>query len=82
MHTVGKFEGPYDGVESKFGLQSLSSLGSTTSDIWLITKSDFHVQVGVKNKTNEVQSKLANVILVDVNKNQVYTFFPLEIWFG
>ncbi|KAJ7979255.1 DENN domain containing protein [Quillaja saponaria] len=27
--------------------------------------------VGVKNKTNEVQSKLANVILVDVNKNQV-----------
>ncbi|KAL4195829.1 hypothetical protein AMTRI_Chr04g180270 [Amborella trichopoda] len=27
--------------------------------------------VGVKNKTAEVQSKLANVILVDVNKNQV-----------
>ncbi|KAG7988614.1 hypothetical protein I3843_03G196600 [Carya illinoinensis] len=27
--------------------------------------------VGVKNKTNEVQSKLANVILVDINKNQV-----------
>ncbi|GMH23325.1 hypothetical protein Nepgr_025168 [Nepenthes gracilis] len=27
--------------------------------------------VGVKNKTSEVQSKLANVILVDVNKNQV-----------
>ncbi|XP_062148031.1 uncharacterized protein LOC133856974 [Alnus glutinosa] len=27
--------------------------------------------VGVKNKTNEVQSKLTNVILVDVNKNQV-----------
>jgi len=57
-------------------------LGSTTSDIWLITKSNFHVQVGVKNKTNEVQSKLTNVILVDVNKNQVYNFFPSEIWFG
>ncbi|XP_065849446.1 uncharacterized protein [Euphorbia lathyris] len=27
--------------------------------------------VGVKNKTSEVQSKLANTILVDVNKNQV-----------
>ncbi|EEF46290.1 suppression of tumorigenicity, putative [Ricinus communis] len=27
--------------------------------------------VGVKNKTSEVQSKLTNVILVDVNKNQV-----------
>ncbi|XP_048334758.2 uncharacterized protein LOC107424124 [Ziziphus jujuba] len=27
--------------------------------------------VGVKNKTNEVQSKLSNVILVDANKNQV-----------
>ncbi|XP_065623635.1 uncharacterized protein LOC136064992 [Quercus suber] len=27
--------------------------------------------VGVKNKTNEVQSKLTNVILLDVNKNQV-----------
>ncbi|KAK4391862.1 DENN domain-containing protein 5B [Sesamum angolense] len=27
--------------------------------------------VGVKNKTNEVQSKLTNVILVDANKNQV-----------
>ncbi|XP_021276122.1 uncharacterized protein LOC110410638 isoform X2 [Herrania umbratica] len=27
--------------------------------------------VGVKNKTSEVQSKLANVILVDANKNQV-----------
>ncbi|KAA8534780.1 hypothetical protein F0562_029778 [Nyssa sinensis] len=27
--------------------------------------------VGVKNKTTEVQSKLTNVILVDVNKNQV-----------
>ncbi|CAK9144171.1 unnamed protein product [Ilex paraguariensis] len=27
--------------------------------------------VGVKNKTPEVQSKLANVILVDANKNQV-----------
>ncbi|XVF35121.1 hypothetical protein REPUB_Repub18cG0117300 [Reevesia pubescens] len=27
--------------------------------------------VGVKNKTSEVQSKLANVILVDSNKNQI-----------
>ncbi|KAG6718285.1 hypothetical protein I3843_04G133200 [Carya illinoinensis] len=27
--------------------------------------------VGVKNKTNEVQSKLTNAILVDINKNQV-----------
>ncbi|GAV72786.1 DENN domain-containing protein [Cephalotus follicularis] len=27
--------------------------------------------VGVKNKTSEVQSKLTNVMLVDVNKNQV-----------
>ncbi|OMO91760.1 hypothetical protein COLO4_18109 [Corchorus olitorius] len=27
--------------------------------------------VGVKNKTSEVQSKLANVILVDANKNQI-----------
>ncbi|KAI3410839.1 uncharacterized protein J3R85_018350 [Psidium guajava] len=27
--------------------------------------------VGVKNKTSEVQSKIANVILVDANKNQV-----------
>ncbi|XP_050217457.1 uncharacterized protein LOC126668297 isoform X1 [Mercurialis annua] len=27
--------------------------------------------VGVKNRTSEVQSKLTNVILVDVNKNQV-----------
>ncbi|XP_038889125.1 uncharacterized protein LOC120079023 isoform X1 [Benincasa hispida] len=27
--------------------------------------------VGVKNKTSEVQSKLANAVLVDVNKNQV-----------
>ncbi|KAJ0987602.1 hypothetical protein J5N97_005958 [Dioscorea zingiberensis] len=27
--------------------------------------------VGIKNKTAELQSKLANVILVDVNKNQV-----------
>ncbi|CAI9100703.1 OLC1v1037862C3 [Oldenlandia corymbosa var. corymbosa] len=27
--------------------------------------------VGVKNKTSEVQSKLTNVIVVDVNKNQV-----------
>ncbi|XP_010533026.1 PREDICTED: uncharacterized protein LOC104808888 [Tarenaya hassleriana] len=27
--------------------------------------------VGVKNKTSEVQSKLANVIVVDVNKNQI-----------
>ncbi|XP_016750149.2 uncharacterized protein [Gossypium hirsutum] len=29
--------------------------------------------VGVKNKTSEVQSKLANVILVDANKNQIKT---------
>lgn len=29
--------------------------------------------VGVKNKTTEVQSKLTNVVLVDVNKNQVKT---------
>lgn len=28
-------------------------------------------QVGVKNKTTEVQAKLANVILVDANRNQV-----------
>ncbi|KAF9680402.1 hypothetical protein SADUNF_Sadunf06G0117500 [Salix dunnii] len=28
-------------------------------------------QVGVKNKTSEVQSKLSNAILVDANKNQV-----------
>ncbi|XP_030448297.1 uncharacterized protein LOC115671009 isoform X1 [Syzygium oleosum] len=27
--------------------------------------------VGIKNKTSEVQSKIANVILVDANKNQV-----------
>ncbi|XP_061352503.1 uncharacterized protein LOC133297389 isoform X1 [Gastrolobium bilobum] len=27
--------------------------------------------VGIRNKTNEVQSKLTNVILVDVNRNQV-----------
>ncbi|KAH7656661.1 cDENN domain-containing protein [Dioscorea alata] len=27
--------------------------------------------VGIKNKTSELQSKLSNVILVDVNKNQV-----------
>ncbi|KAB1209473.1 DENN domain-containing protein 5A [Morella rubra] len=27
--------------------------------------------VGVKNRTNEVQSKLTNAILVDINKNQV-----------
>ena len=35
------------------------------------TKGNLNVQVGVKNKTNEVQSKLSNVILVDANKNQV-----------
>ena len=29
----------------------------------------------MKNKTSEVQSKLTNAILVDVNKNQVSTFF-------
>ncbi|XVE97903.1 hypothetical protein REPUB_Repub03eG0059000 [Reevesia pubescens] len=29
--------------------------------------------VGIKNKTSEVQSKLANVILVDANKNQIKT---------
>ncbi|KAL2553442.1 Uncharacterized protein Fot_07061 [Forsythia ovata] len=30
----------------------------------------FHTKVGVKTKTTEVQSKLANVTLVDANKNQ------------
>lgn len=32
----------------------------------------FVVQVGVKSKTAEVQSKSENVILVDTNKNQVH----------
>lgn len=50
-------------------------LVSATADIWLIPISNFHLQVGVKNKTNEVQSKLTNVILLDVNKNQVCNFF-------
>lgn len=29
----------------------------------------------MKNKTSEVQSKLTNAVLVDVNKNQVSTFY-------
>ncbi|KAK9988825.1 hypothetical protein SO802_029064 [Lithocarpus litseifolius] len=35
--------------------------------------------VGVKNKTNEVQSKLTNVILVDVNKNQCLRVDGLQL---
>lgn len=37
----------------------------------VLMKKKLHVQVGVKNKTADVQSKLANVVLVDANKNQV-----------
>lgn len=36
-------------------------------------------QVGVKNKTSEVQSKLTNVVLVDVNKNQVCIYFARDL---
>lgn len=35
----------------------------------------FFEQVGIKSKTAELQSKLTNVILVDLNKNQVCNFW-------
>lgn len=39
------------------------------------------MQVGVKNRTNEVQSKLTHAILVDINKNQVFFFSRnFKIW--
>lgn len=40
-------------------------------------KCPYSEQVGVKNKTTEVQSKMTNVILVDANRNQVHF-----TWFG
>ncbi|RWW12229.1 hypothetical protein GW17_00024116 [Ensete ventricosum] len=38
-----------------------------------IVRNFVHLQVGIKNKTTDIQSKLANVILVDADKNQVGT---------